>query len=142
MPDERQRHATSVGDDDHARHGSRGQTVVMKRTSHVPSSSCCSPRSPSHCQPIPKTKGSIELDLQGVNPRVCDVIDLRQCLLPFPNDFFTVRDANTDTGRRVAITAAAMPRNNMGVPIDPTEWNRNDGFSPGSEILTSFPAST
>ena len=91
------------------------------------------------CQPIPRTKGTIELDLHGVNPRVCDVLDLRQCLLPFPNDFFTVRDANTDTGRRVAITAAAMPRNNLGVPIDPTEWNRNDGFSPGSEILAFVP---
>ena len=24
-----------------------------------------------------------------------------------------------------------MPRNRAGKPIDPTDWNRNDGFSPG-----------
>ena len=32
-----------------------------------------------------------------------------------------------------------MPRNAAGVPIDPTEWNRNDGFSPGSAIITVVP---
>jgi hypothetical protein len=29
-----------------------------------------------------------------------------------------------------------MPRNVAGVPIDPTEFNRNDGFSPGNLIVT------
>ena len=32
-----------------------------------------------------------------------------------------------------------MPRNREGKPIDPTEWNRNDGFSPGSDVLTFVP---
>jgi hypothetical protein len=71
--------------------------------------------------------------------RVCDPIDPAACLLPFPNDWFTVRDRRTPTGRRVHIPVAAMPRNAQGTPIDPREWNRNDGFSPGSEILTRVP---
>ena len=32
-----------------------------------------------------------------------------------------------------------MPRNVEGKPIDPTPFNRNDGFSPGSLIITRVP---
>ena len=76
----------------------------------------------------------------------CDPIDPAACLLPFPNDFFTVADATTDTGRRVNFNPAAMPRTGSeiteggeGKPMDPTEWNRNDGFSPGSMVMTYVP---
>ena len=61
------------------------------------------------------------------------------CLFPFPNDHFTVADPTTDTGRRVNLSVLAMPQNVAGKPIDPTEWNRNDGFSPGAMILTHVP---
>ena len=60
-------------------------------------------------------------------------------MLPFPNDFFTVEDASTETGRRVDFNVLAMPRNVAGKPIDPTDWNRADGFSPGSLIVTKVP---
>jgi len=66
----------------------------------------------------------------------CDVLAPTRCLMPFPSDFFTVRDASATTGRRVHFDPAAMPSNSAGTPIDPTEWNRNDGFSPGSMIVT------
>ncbi|MBK5229376.1 MAG: hypothetical protein JJE05_12840, partial [Actinobacteria bacterium] len=69
----------------------------------------------------------------------CDPLDPSACLLPFPNDHFTVADPTTDTGRRVNLSALAMPQNVAGKPIDPTEWNRNDGFSPGAMILTLVP---
>lgn len=69
----------------------------------------------------------------------CDVLDSKKCLLPFPNDWFTTPDKSTDTGRRVDFAAASMPANKSGVHIDPTEWNRNDGFSPGSAILAFVP---
>jgi len=69
----------------------------------------------------------------------CDPIDSAVCLLPFPNDFFTKPDPTTPTGRRVALSVLAMPRNVAGVPIDPTDFNRNDGFSPGSLIVTKVP---
>jgi hypothetical protein len=69
----------------------------------------------------------------------CDFLDQAKCLYPFPNDYFTVRDRSTDTGRRVSLATDSMPRNVAGAPIDPTEWNRNDGFSPGSAVLTLVP---
>ncbi len=69
----------------------------------------------------------------------CDPIDPAVCLLPFPNDRFTKADSTTDTGRRVDFDIQSMPRNVAGVPINPIEWNRNDGFSPGSLIVTKVP---
>ena len=70
---------------------------------------------------------------------VCDPIDPAHCLLPFPNDFFTVPDPTTATGRRVDLSTLALPTNAAGKPWDPTEWNRNDGFSPGTPILARVP---
>ncbi|REE96088.1 hypothetical protein [Thermomonospora umbrina] len=69
----------------------------------------------------------------------CDPIDPVGCLMPFPNDWFTRPDPSTATGRRVAFQTAAMPRNRLGKAIDPREWNRSDGFSPGSPLLTRVP---
>jgi hypothetical protein len=73
------------------------------------------------------------------SPTGCDPIEPAACLLPFPNDYFTVADRSTATGRRVAFSPRMMPRNIGGTPIDPTEWNRNDGFSPGTPILAEVP---
>ena len=61
------------------------------------------------------------------------------CLLPFPNDRFTVPDRSTGTGRRLHLDAALMPRNAAGTPIDPAQWNLADGFSPGSMLLAHVP---
>lgn len=69
----------------------------------------------------------------------CGEVDPTACLLPFPNDIFTAADRRTDTGRRVNLSILSTPRNVAGLPIDPTEWNRNDGFSPGSMALTHVP---
>src|SRR5215510_10500498 len=69
----------------------------------------------------------------------CDALDPAKCLYPFPNDYFTVRDRSTATGRRVQLSPESMPRNAAGTPVDPTEWNRNDGFSPGSPVMTVVP---
>ena len=69
----------------------------------------------------------------------CDPLDPSVCLQPWPNDYFTVPDKSTDTGLRVNLDLASMPRNSGGKPIDPTDWNRNDGFSPGQEIVTHVP---
>lgn len=75
----------------------------------------------------------------GEAAAICDPIDARACLLPWPNDFFTVADPSTDTGRRLNLNLLAMPRNVAGLPIDPTDINRNDGFSPGALIVTMVP---
>jgi hypothetical protein len=79
----------------------------------------------------------------------CDPLDPSLCLLPFPNDAFTVADPTTATGRRIDFAVTAMPRNGvddptgalggLGKPVDPTEWNRNDGFSPGTPAIVNVP---
>src|SRR5690349_7245909 len=69
----------------------------------------------------------------------CDPTDPAQCLLPFPSNRFTVESDETDTGLLVDLPEAGMPANVDGVTMDPTEWNRNDGFSPGTALLTVVP---
>ena len=69
----------------------------------------------------------------------CDPLDKRGCLLPWPSNAYTVPDARTDTGRRLDLQVADMPRNAKGKRVDPTEFNRADGFAPGSAILTYVP---
>lgn len=78
--------------------------------------------------------GSSEARGQG-----CDPFDTRLCLLPFPNDRFTVRDTSTATGRRVAFKREWLPKNVDGVSPNPQEWNRNDGFSVGQAALLRVP---
>lgn len=80
--------------------------------------------------------------------RGCDLLDTSNCLYPFPNDHFTVAASTASpqalarggTGKRVNFSLQAMPRNTAGKPVDPEEWNRNDGFSPGALITTYVPA--
>ena len=71
-------------------------------------------------------------------PKGCELLDSVNCLLPFPSDTYTV-EANTPTGRRLALPAAGMPSNSKGAAIDPAPWNQLDGFSPGTPILAYFP---
>lgn len=70
----------------------------------------------------------------------CDPMDPTRCLLPFPNDAFTVTDGRTETGVRVQLPAEGMPRSLGAKPMDTHEWNRNDGWSPGSPVLTFIEA--
>jgi hypothetical protein len=69
----------------------------------------------------------------------CDDVDPSSCLLPWPNDRFTRGDATTATGRRLDLPRDGMPANRDGVHIDPAEWDRNDGFSPASTLITVVP---
>jgi len=64
----------------------------------------------------------------------CDFLDPSVCLQPFPNNAFTRKDPDSPTGLRIDFDPESMPHNVKGVGIDPTEWNRNDGFSPGQAI--------
>ncbi|HEX4865861.1 MAG TPA: hypothetical protein VFV02_17465, partial [Acidimicrobiales bacterium] len=76
------------------------------------------------------------------NPAGCDPIDAALCMLPYPNDWLTRYDAGSATGRRLDLNLLAMPRNVAGLPIDPSDYNRSDGFSAGSTILTVVPGMT
>jgi hypothetical protein len=61
------------------------------------------------------------------------------CLLPFPNNLFTVRDRSTPTGLRVHLPANALPVNTKGQRVNVAEYDRNDGFSPGSAMIVHVP---
>jgi hypothetical protein len=64
-------------------------------------------------------------------PRGCDPLDPAACLLPWPNDYFR-QDG------RLALTNA-MPCSKNGKPIQASDYNRSDGFSPGQIIVTLVP---
>jgi hypothetical protein len=63
----------------------------------------------------------------------CPGLDPTRCLLPFPSSTFTVADASTETGVRVAVDPAALPTDD-----DPTWLNLADGFSRVSPVATAF----
>ena len=76
----------------------------------------------------------------------CDFLDTSECLFPYPSDYLTIADPSTDTGRRVHYALASMPHNvpTSSFPagpttIPPTDYNLNDGFSPGTSILLHIP---
>ncbi|MEM0954930.1 MAG: hypothetical protein AAGI24_12385 [Pseudomonadota bacterium] len=70
---------------------------------------------------------------------VCDILQPTECAFPFPNNFYTQEDTSTPTGLRVALNATAIPAPASGEAFDPSEYNRNDGFSPGPLILLEVP---
>jgi hypothetical protein len=90
---------------------------------------------PATARPSPPAQGSTT---EVTGSTACDPIDAGGCMLPFPNDRYTV-PADTVTGRRVALPAEGMPTNVLGVPVDPAAWGANDGFSPGSMLLADVP---
>jgi hypothetical protein len=72
----------------------------------------------------------------------CDVLlkapVKHDCLLPWPNDAFTVHAA-TATGRRLNVARKNAPANQDGVHVDTAAQNKADGFSPGAEIIAYVP---
>lgn len=70
----------------------------------------------------------------------CEFLGQSRCQLPFPSNWFTVADPSSRTGRRVHFGAQTWtPAAGNAPAIDPTEYNRNDGFSPGSAITLLVP---
>jgi hypothetical protein len=61
------------------------------------------------------------------------------CLEPFPNNLFTRADSSSATGLRVDLPPAAMPANWRGEHMSTVEYDRNDGFSPGSTVIVHVP---
>ena len=58
------------------------------------------------------------------------------CMLPFPNDLFTV---GKGAARRLNLPVAGMPKDAAGKPINPLPYSASDGFSPGSVIVVKVP---
>ncbi|MFL5908132.1 MAG: hypothetical protein ACJ75Z_11130 [Solirubrobacterales bacterium] len=88
---------------------------------------------------VPPAKPYTGPPIDTSNSSRCDFLDPAVCLQPWPNDYFTVPDPTTDTGRRLNLQLASMPANKAGVHIDPTDDNRGDGFSPGNLITVRIP---
>jgi len=88
-----------------------------------------------------KTQGATA----GIGPGVkgCDQLLTapagHDCLLPWPNDAFTVASKKTPTGRQLAIPSMLDPTNLKGAHVSTTFINQGDGFSPGSVIMTYVP---
>ncbi len=62
------------------------------------------------------------------------------CMLPFPNAIDLAPDGTTATGYRVALSADALPMQNVDrTKLDPVRFNQADGFSPSTPILAYFP---
>ena len=61
------------------------------------------------------------------------------CMAPFPNDFYTRKDARSETGLRVDIDPKATPTDAGGRHISVEELNRSDGFSPGPLLTVRIP---
>ena len=72
----------------------------------------------------------------------CDFITQpgsQTCMVPFPDNYYTVADPTSATGRRVNFKTAGMPANAYGQHIEAGPYNASDGFSPGSAILLKIP---
>ena len=73
----------------------------------------------------------------------CDVLLTapagHHCLLPWPNNAFTIPSTKTMTGRQLAVSSTLDPTNVRGVHASTTYVNQSDGFSPGSVIMTYVP---
>src|SRR3954453_8213804 len=105
-----------------------GGIIAMLALALMPASASAKPR--AHKPPEQTGRSAVD---------GCDALDPSVCMLPFPNDYFTKADPTTPTGRRLDFDLLGMPRNKPAKPIDPTDWNRSDGFSPGSLIVTKIP---
>jgi hypothetical protein len=80
----------------------------------------------------------VSVDL-GEDPEHCDFMDTTVCLQPWPNDFYTVEDPSTVTGKRLALDPESTPDNTDGSHVAVTDINRADGFSPGNLIVLKVP---
>jgi hypothetical protein len=84
--------------------------------------------------------GSPPVDLSNADH--CDFIGQQQgslCLLPFPDDYYTVPDPSTATGLRINLKTEATQPNTAGQRVDTAPYNLNDGFSPGQTIVVKVP---
>ncbi len=93
----------------------------------------------SNNNPSGPEPGPDPISIETPNAERCEILDQVNCMFPWPSSAFVVEDDSTDTGWRVNMSIDSMPVNKQGVPIDPAEWNRNDGFSPSQKILAQVP---
>lgn len=85
----------------------------------------------------PERQARLDAELAQI-PAGCEILSTKNCLLPFPSDAHTVKDVATGTERRINLPTGQLA-NVGGATLDPSEWNRNDGWSPSTPILVFVP---
>ena len=115
----------------------KGKTKKRTTTYRVPLDRDLAVCSKGSENPTPRPYKGAAIDTSNANR--CDFMDPTVCLQPWPNDYFTVPDSSTPTGRRLNLNTNSMPANKFGVHIDATDYNRADGFSPGNLITVKIP---
>lgn len=95
--------------------------------------------SPEESSEASSTTGEAEVDWPNLE---CDPLVPTYCGYPFPNNVFTVADAQAPSGRRLALSRAVMPPTMDGFQGEPDAFNDRDGFSPGGTILAHLPGAT
>jgi hypothetical protein len=93
---------------------------------------------PAHSHGKPNSLPPIDVS----NAENCDFIaepGNALCMLPFPDDYYTVSDPTSTTGKRIDFETAGMPANVLGSHISADPYNASDGFSPGATILLKVP---
>lgn len=110
--------------------------IMLPLTLLIALSACSDNQDPAPLLPPPPPE---VISIDDTNIAFCDLMDNARCLFPFPNNVFTQESDATDTGLLVNFDIQAMPVNVDGVQVDPTGWQRNDGFSPGTVMITHVP---
>ena len=80
------------------------------------------------CQGGADDTGPAGTGLDDVPRGDCNPVDPEHCMMPFPSSFFLTEDAGTGSGYRVDFGPASLPKDKTGLQMDPTTWNRRDGF--------------
>lgn len=76
------------------------------------------------------------IDIEG--DEACDPLVEGACMLPWPTDRYLRKKSTNRTGYKLAYEPDAAWMNVYGATVDLDPYNRGDGFSPSSQIITLF----
>ena len=93
-----------------------------------------SDRSCVYAEPEPEGP-DVNLDSKS---EFCDDVNPHHCMLPFPAPAFLVQDETTMTGYRIDISGEAIPDSGSVESGAFHMLNRLDGYSPSTQIFTTF----
>ena len=93
-----------------------------------------SDRSCVYAEPEPEGP-DVNLDSKS---EFCDDVNPHHCMLPFPAPAFLVQDEATTTGYRLDIPGEAIPDSGSVESGEFHMLNRLDGYSPSTQIFTTF----
>lgn len=75
----------------------------------------------------------------GGIPDECNPLSGDACMMPWPSMAYADVDGTTATGYKLNLPIEAMPTNIDGIALDPTLYNRWDGFTTMGPLLARFP---